>query len=398
MKKLLLGTTIATSLFGTSMVSAEPTRIVVTIENLAPTLGTSQTPHWIGFHDGAAFDIYNGNTPASSRPIAGGVSVERLAEDGNADELAEDFDALQPDGVQGIVRGPDIPPIRPGEVGFTTVLVDSEGLDHRFFSYASMVLPSNDFWYANGNPQAHPIFNDAGEFVGEDFIVTNLDVLDAGTEVNSELPEETAFFGQQTPNTGQDEGGVILDFDENDPRTFFLPPGSGGILDDSRFSMANFRIDGYPLVKISFGVAPAIVEDIDFAAELSGKQEVPKVQTRARGWAEYELREDGTKLRFYHLFRGLRRVTAAHLHLGGFGQNGPVVASLLPADFDPRSREGRQVRRVLRGSIGNGDLVGPFAGQPLDALIAAIQDGEVYINIHTGANPAGEIRGQLSLR
>ena len=37
----------------------------------------SQTPFWIGFHDGS-FDSYNGNTPASSRPRAGSVALEPL--------------------------------------------------------------------------------------------------------------------------------------------------------------------------------------------------------------------------------------------------------------------------------------------------------------------------------
>jgi len=43
------------------------------------------------------------------------------------------------------------------------------------------------------------------------------------------------------------------------------------------------------------------------------------------------------------------------------------------------------------------DLVGPLAGQPLDALARAIEEGNVYVNIHTERNPSGELRGQLKL-
>jgi len=87
MKMKLLKASIALSL---GMISAsafaEQTQVTVTIENLAPTNGTFQTPHWVGFHDGL-FDIYNSGAPANSLPEPGGVALERLAEDGNNDEL-----------------------------------------------------------------------------------------------------------------------------------------------------------------------------------------------------------------------------------------------------------------------------------------------------------------------
>lgn len=85
----------------------------------------------------------------------------------------------------------------------------------------------------------------------------------------------------------------------------------------------------------------------------------------------------------------------AHLHLGPEGENGPVVAFLF--NDENRSvrvrREGRGTR--LRGRIETGDLVGPLQGQPLDRLIAEIEAGNIYINIHTEENPGGQIRGQL---
>ena len=57
-------------------------------------------------------------------------------------------------------------------------------------------------------------------------------------------------------------------------------------------------------------------------------------------------------------------------------------------------------------SITAGNLVGPLAGQPLSALVDAIEAGNAYVNVHTndgvpptntgpGDFPAGEIRGQL---
>jgi hypothetical protein len=72
-----------------------------------------------------------------------------------------------------------------------------------------MIIPSNDFFIANGNEQAHSIFDQEGNFIGADFIVFGTNVLDAGTEENDEIPANTAFFGQMAPNTGNPENGVV---------------------------------------------------------------------------------------------------------------------------------------------------------------------------------------------
>ncbi len=395
MKKVVTAVAVAAALSAITTTQADSTRVIVTIENLAPTNGTFQTPHWVGFHDGI-FDTYNGRTPASTLPIPGSVAIERLAEDGNTGPLSNDFASLVSEGVQGTIPGPN-GPLAPGEITQQSFILDSDNPNQRFFSYASMVIPSNDFWYSNGNPQTHPIFDDNGNFIAEDFIVSQDDILDAGTEVNDEIPANTAFFGQQTPNTGVDENGIILDFGDPTGLVAFRQPEDGGnILATPRFSMADFAIDGYPLVKISFSAAPAITDKLVFKTFLNGKQEVPAVNTRAIGAAKYKLVNEGERLLFDHFFRRLRNVTMAHLHLGAEGENGPVIASLLPADFDPDNRrDARRARFRINGELASGDLVGPLTGQPLDALIAEINAGNVYINIHTEQNPAGEIRGQL---
>jgi hypothetical protein len=111
-----------------------------------------------------------------------------------------------------------------------------------------MVLPSNDTWVANGNPLAHPIFDENGQFMATGFFITGAEGLDAGTEVNDEVPENTAFFGQSTPNTGVDEIGVVT------LQRGFSQVGSGSILDSDRFAMADFLQPGYPVVKISFSL------------------------------------------------------------------------------------------------------------------------------------------------
>lgn len=380
-----------------SSVFAAPTRVVVQIENVAPMQATFLTPMWIGLHDGEAFDTYNGNTPANSRPVAGSLAMESLCEDGSTAAISADFSALQPLAQQATVPGPN-GPIAPGEMTQFSFVVDSNDPSARYFSYASMVLPSNDFCISNGNPKAHEVFDENGNFVAQSFFVAGNEALDAGTEVNDEIPANTAFFGQAAPNTGEVENGVIGTLGSDLVNVSgFLPQGSGGILDAARFREADFSQNGYSFVKIKFSAAPAVTEELRFRTVLRGSNEVPAVKTRALGVTKANLVENGELLQLRAAIVRLSRrvdITMAHLHLGKAGENGPVIANLL-AD-DDFSNRGRRTR-VLNTELNGNSLVGPLQGQPLDTLIAEIKAGNVYVNIHTDRNPSGELRGQLTL-
>ena len=374
--------------------SGAQTRLVVTIENLAPQQGNFQTPFWVGLHDGT-FDLYDRDAPASTDPQPGSVALERLAEDGNNAPITEEFAALS-DGVDATVPGPN-GPIGPGDVARTSFVVDATDEDVRYFSYGSMVLPSNDFFVANGNPEAHQVFSEDGTLVAQSFFITGDEVLDAGTEVDDEIPENTAFFGQMAPDTGVDENGVVVDAEG------FQPASEGGILADPRFAMADFEVEGYPIAKISFSAAPAFTEEARFRGRVAPRNEVPSVTSPARGFASTHLTENGMALNYRITTTNLRNVVGAHLHLGVPDENGPIVANLI----EPREPGGGDFDEVIRGQIRTPDLTGPLTGQPLDALINEINDGNVYVNIHTndgvgepgtgpGDFPAGELRGQLN--
>jgi Ca2+-binding RTX toxin-like protein len=209
------------------------TQITISIENLAPTNGTSLTPFWFGLHDGN-FDTYDRGRPASQ-------GVERIAEDGTTEAITQEFNQAGFGTVQGVVAGAN-GPIAPQETARFTIAVDGSNSQNAYFNYAAMLLPSNDFFVANGNERAHQIFDEQGNFIGADFIVLGSNVLDAGTEVNDESPANTAFFGQQTPNTGVTENGVVVQAGG------FIPDGA--ILSDSRFVNGDFTADGYQVVRI----------------------------------------------------------------------------------------------------------------------------------------------------
>lgn len=220
------------------------TNVTVTIENLAPENGTFITPVWVGFHDGE-FDTYDRGRPASP-------GLESLAEDGDAGGISAEFLASG-NSIDGTLIGTEgiEGPIDPGETVSQTFTVDSDDPSSRYLNYASMILPSNDAFIANGDSNSVPVFDESGNFIGADFIVYGDGVLDAGTEVNDEAESSTAFFGQTTPNTGEAEEGVVE-----------LHPGfiaEGRILsedgsDDNAvapFTNADFTEPGYEIARIS---------------------------------------------------------------------------------------------------------------------------------------------------
>ncbi len=206
--------------------------IRVTVENTAPTNGNFLTPVWIAFHDGS-FDQFDIGSPAS-------MGIERIAEDGTIPPLGMEFQASGAGSIAAAIFGAG-GPIAAGETASTLLALDGDAATSRFFTYASMVIPSNDAFIGNDDPMAVRIFADDGSFLGADFTVLGSDVLDAGTELNTEIPSETAFLGQAAPNTGQDEGGVIT----NHPG--FTPGGT--ILSTEMFAGADFEQPGYQLAR-----------------------------------------------------------------------------------------------------------------------------------------------------
>lgn len=369
---------------------AQEQGVVVTVENRAPVRGTFQTPVWVGFHDGS-FDIYDRNAPASALPIPGSVAVERLAEDGNTGPLSDDFSALIPEGVQATVisNTPGRPPLAPGESAARLFRLDPS--KHQFFSYGSMVIPSNDAFIANGNPEAHALFNRRGRLTLRQVRVRGNEVLDAGVEVNDEVPANTAFFGQMAPNTGVDEEGTVQ------LRPGFLPVGEGGILDDEMFLGADFTQRRYEAVRFRFSRY-----NLDRANRFNGVlttgQESPSPEIagpRPFGFVLTSTNDDNTKIGYFISIRNLSgSPTLAHFHAAPRRQNGPVVANLLGENGSVVS-VGRFT--FITGELDAADVLGPLANgdAPFDNLLANLVTGNIYVNIHTEANPAGEVRAQL---
>ena len=115
-----------------------------------------------------------------------------------------------------------------------------------------------------------------------------------------------------------------------------------------------------------------------FVAALSGASEVPAVTSEGKGSVQATLNSKRTSLSWKVTYSGLSGpVTGAHFH-------GPAMAG-----------ENAGVAIPLSGA-----LKSPITGNTkvTAAQAAELLAGKWYVNLHTAANPNGEIRGQVSMK
>ena len=123
-------------------------------------------------------------------------------------------------------------------------------------------------------------------------------------------------------------------------------------------------VDGLPAntVTVRFGTR------FTYSANLTGNQSVPPVTTAASGFCQAELNAERTELTI-RCTHTVAQPTAAHIHVSPPGNNGPVVCRL-------------------------GDATSPIRST-CSGLVQALEQGNLYVNVHSAAFPGGEIRGQL---
>jgi hypothetical protein len=176
---------------------AAPLLLRVTIENLAPSNSVSFAPLRVGFSQGV-FDAFNVGETATA-PI---ISV---AEGGSGADWFPAFAAAEPNATLGTVGGL----LQPGNTASTVFVVD--GVLNPFFTFGSMVVPSNDFFIGNDDPKEYRLFDAAGNLVMQNILQTASDIWDAGSEAFD--PAAAAFVGNNGLRTPQN-GVVSFNFSE----------------------------------------------------------------------------------------------------------------------------------------------------------------------------------------
>ncbi len=150
----------------------------------------------------------------------------------------------------------------------------------------------------------------------------------------------------------------------------------------------SFAIAGFVLLLVSAAQAQAQI--VNFTAALHGGNEVPAVLTGSAGTATVSL-NTATRVVTYRVdvYNMPVGTTASHFHVGAPEVVGPTVVNFtvltnISNDY------------AITGTAS--DLSNARAAQGINSwedFLQALLLGNIYINVHSTANPGGEIRGQV---
>jgi len=175
-------------------------------------------------------------------------------------------------------------------------------------------------------------------------------------------------------------GGVLIALgpDAGDPGHWFV---DGAQLDEAGLAAygegqlyVNLHTPTNPGGEIRGQIAPPPIEVL--FSTMTGDQEVPPVATAASGIAASTVNRDTGALTLHVNASGADNATASHIHTASAGQNGPVLVAL-------QQDTGNPGHWSLSGEVLDSDSLGDYKA------------GQLYVNLHTPANPGGEIRGQI---
>lgn len=131
------------------------------------------------------------------------------------------------------------------------------------------------------------------------------------------------------------------------------------------------------LAQLTLPTNPDFIGNFAMIAKLSGQNEVPAVTTPGIGYATITFTDNFTTARIQCTVTGLSAaITGAHIHVGAEGTKGGVVFNL--------------TNQVVNNKINSSFAI-------TKAQLKTMLEGGYYVNVHTTANPGGEVRGQLKL-
>jgi hypothetical protein len=128
---------------------------------------------------------------------------------------------------------------------------------------------------------------------------------------------------------------------------------------------------------LSQGAGPVQAVPVEFVVNATGASENPPVSGAGTALGVFTFDKATKQLTFFVRVNGISsdQVTAAHIHRGAVGVNGPIVHPLSLVAFE-------NVSGMITLS---------------DADIADLEAGRLYLNVHSVGNPGGFARGQMIL-
>ncbi len=138
----------------------------------------------------------------------------------------------------------------------------------------------------------------------------------------------------------------------------------------------NILFGGVTALAVVAASTLSFAEEVKMKADLSAAQEVPPNQSPGKGTAAVTFDTATKKLSWTVNYSGLTGpATAAHFH--GPSEPGKNASPAVPIP--------NQATSPVTGSA-----------TLTDAQAADLTAGKYYVNVHTAANPGGEIRGQVT--
>ncbi|SRR6266498_4952411 len=147
-------------------------------------------------------------------------------------------------------------------------------------------------------------------------------------------------------------------------------------------------------------------ENLDrYWSVLTGDQQIPPVNTDARGYVGLKFQDDLNRLVFIVNGENIGNVTGIYIYQNGENRNGTGTAVLdllngtrkIKKDIDKfvsTTSEGKMVGTLSIGGATKHDLQGKLKGKSLSDLLTLMVNGTAYIVIHTKDFPDGEISGR----
>lgn len=171
-------------------------------------------------------------------------------------------------------------------------------------------------------------------------------------------------------------GPIIVPLSETSPGTWSVP--AGAVLTEAQataFATGGLYFNAHSAANPNGEIRGQIGREV-FGAQMSSAQEVPPNASSATGNGLLSLDPATKKFTVRVTLSGLA-ATAAHIHDGAPGVNGPIIFPLSET------------------TAGSGVWVAAVDAQLTDAQLARLSAGNLYFNAHSVALPGGEIRGQI---
>lgn len=304
--------------------------------------------------------------------------VQQLAENGNLGPLVDLIGEAESIRSAAVGGGPLVPSSDPGETGnpsYATLHLSADA-SATHLTFVSMLIATNDGIVGLDTVPLPERVNESRTYYANGY--------DVGTERNTERFEDLVPPAQSLIQGGEPEGGTTESDPELAENSVIRPhPGISGDGD--------LPVDTYgwrePAALVQVERIPELQQE--FEATLSGANEVPEVETQATGEATFAIEDSGDAISYEVTVSDIENVVAAHIHCGPMDANGPVGVTLY--DGDPVSEDGT----LASGTITEPDSENGCGWESIADVVAAIRGDHTYVNVHTEANPAGEIRGQI---